>query len=259
MLNTECTVCNLYVNIPINKHCGHVCCFLCYMETSLDGEKDKCKVCGSISDLSSDSVTTDNDFNDNSNYLWLYSSNYNDTWWIFNKVCNEYIETIYQDYKQIKNLNTNDHDQINDEQIQIEVNIPKSSKKYKIPKIIKNEYNMEVFTEFEFDGDCEELQFENEEPLKLQKPHICGKNNKDTIDKHLPYVININNQNYKIDFDMMKQININDLSKKRNIKRLTVDNNLNHKNIYQLIHYLKNEHQIIGLYGQKFDNNILNE
>ena len=55
-----------------------------------------------------------------------------------------------------------------------------------------------------------------------------------------------------MDFDSMKQINMNDMSKKRNIKRIEIPENLRGSAASNIIDYLRNDLLVLGVSGKKF-------
>ncbi len=81
-------------------------------------------------------------------------------------------------------------------------------------------------------------------------------NNSKIVDSApLSYLIKICGINYKIDFDQMKQISVNNSSKKRFIKRIEVHGKIENKieNIIENIEtYLKNSCNVLGVSGVHF-------
>jgi len=63
----------------------------------------------------------------------------------------------------------------------------------------------------------------------------------------LSYIMKIGTLEYQIDFNEMKQINIQNHDKQRIIKRIEIPNN-----ITNIISYIKNEYEVIGISGAKF-------
>jgi len=61
--------------------------------------------------------------------------------------------------------------------------------------------------------------------------------------------IKVSGMEFKIDFNKMNQININDNTKQRNIKRIQIKNNIPYADI---INYLKHNYNVIGIAGIKF-------
>ena len=88
-MTIKCELCKTEPTIPIKLECGHYFCFLCF-EMDLDYDNPKCPEC------ECDVITIENDFINNKNYLWLYSSNYSNKWWCYNNDLNEKIELLYK-------------------------------------------------------------------------------------------------------------------------------------------------------------------
>jgi hypothetical protein len=222
----KCDLCKTEPTIPVKLECGHYFCFLC-LEPYMYDDDQKCPECGEV-----ESVPIENDYMSNKNYLWLYSTNYGNLWWCYNSQLNEYIEALYQQSVKKKD---NDEDGI-------KLNFAKIKTKTKTKP-----HNPISFTKFNFDNimddtndemvnfedeDEEEESYKSEEKIVVLSP-----------------VISIGNTSYNIDLEAMKQINIHDSNKKRNIKRIEVPFAQDSSSIY--IYMEKND--IIGVSGKKFD------
>lgn len=67
------------------------------------------------------------------------------------------------------------------------------------------------------------------------------------------YSIFIENRLYRIDFDKMKQINVWDMTKQRKIKRVSIGNLSDPKEVNDL---LKNTYNVKGISGKKFESDL---
>jgi hypothetical protein len=117
----------------------------------------------------------------------------------------------------------------------IQVILSKRSKRVKKQKSI----NFEIM-EIQF-SEGNDISFDDHENVDL-----CCINQSEP----LSYVIKIGQTDYKIDFDLMKQINLSELWRKRTIKRLDIHQNIN--NLNAIFEYLKSQN-VVGISGQKFD------
>jgi hypothetical protein len=166
--------------------------------------------------------------NDNveSNIYWVYSSNIRHYWWGYDINLNYQIENIYNDYLIRHNIDSPTHvkQKFKKKQKQDELDI----------KIMMLDNDNSI--NFENNENNEDNE-ENEEIVKIKDDNSI-----------LSYNIFISNNEYVINFDHMKQISVINSNKKRNIKRIIIPNHI--KNIEN---YLKNECNIIGMSGNKFN------
>lgn len=177
----------------------------------------------------------------NGYYIWLYSSGYSGGWWCYDKESNEHIENIYNDYNTNKYLIKDADSSDDNNNISIKINANKASKPNKIIRY-------DSFDNIEIDSDsCSDLQFNDD----IVNNNLTSTNNL-TASLPLIYQITINNEKYKIDFDLMKQIKINDPTKKRGIKRIIIP--IEYLTSYKsVVEFLFNGYNILGLSGKKFD------
>ena len=114
-----CEICKNDCLIPLKLICDHNFCFLCLKIILLNNENNECPICHSIVNFNILCV------NPNLiNFIWLYSSNCNSTWWCYDKSLNIKIENIYKDYlirQQLLNVNNVNND--------IKIKIMKTNKK----------------------------------------------------------------------------------------------------------------------------------
>ena len=104
-----CKLCNNISNIPIETSCNHTFCFLClnlwmsYDCKNMSNCLYECPHCETKLDTSLLQINNVHDTNRiNTSYLWLYSSNFNDTWWAYDTNNNRNIELIYKNYEKKK-------------------------------------------------------------------------------------------------------------------------------------------------------------
>lgn len=229
-----CNLCTNDVNIPIGMTCNHIVCFICLLSNTYKN-RISCRCSKNIYNFNIQNNQIMNKRFDN--YIWLYSSNLHDTWWCYDQENIRDIQHIYMNYidnkKILLSINDNDND------IRINMQYKKSSSSN---NLIENDQNFDII-DFNKNEDEDVLfndQTYNESYIK--KPN---KN-------RLSYIIKINFIEYKIDFDSMKQINLADPWKKRNIKKIIIPDEIINTNVNNIIHYLKNTHNVIGISGIKF-------
>jgi len=188
-------------------------------------DNTQCIGCDYVYDPNNLKIMTGN-LNNQNRYLWLYASNYGGLQWCYDKESNQKIESIYNDYLWIMNNNGNhNHDNI-------KMDVSPGRKK----KIIKT--TDDKFDEFVMDNDNLDLMVEfpkNEKKYELPKSK-----------EPLSYIVKMGSFSYKMDFDLMKQINIHDTSKRRSIKRITIPDNVG-----DIMEYIKGKN-VIGISGKKF-------
>jgi len=201
--NKICNLCNNTLISPIKSVNSDANCFLCLMYNFM------------INKLA----------NSENNYIWLYSSNYNEFWWCYDKSQNLQIENTYKDFLLKQNSVKND-----DISIKIKINKSKENHKYDISKI-----NFHAI----------DIESDEETKLNFTDEYIIESTNIVPIS----YIMQIQSTEYKLDFDSMKQINLSELWKKRSIKRLTIPSST--YSFLEIITYLKSQN-VIGITGTKF-------
>jgi hypothetical protein len=170
-------------------------------------------------------------------YIWVYSSNFHNTWWCYDSICNRKLQLIYENYQRNQlilsenkmnnttiKLKYKSKDNLND----ILNNKLDEDEKY---VIIDNNINSSDYVSFD---DCDTTT-----------------STANDVKRDITYTIHINSVDYRIDFDSMKQINMIDPWKKRSINRIHIPNELVSTTIYDIISYLKSNN-VIGIAGQKF-------
>ena len=224
---TICDTCNDIPNIPIVLPCTHLLCFLCI------GVITECPICAQ--DIINLKFCENKD--KHHNYLWLYSSNFNHKWWCYSTKLNSIVENIYEDYTLIKDMDKK-FDEMN---LGIKINKKHSNK--------NKTFDIKDFTEFDinsFDKNTD-VQFEDDDNinLKMINPQQAIQKKSDIKS----YIIKVCSNEYRIDFDTMKQINIDDFSKSRRIKRVQIPESLIGSDYQTIINYLKIDLYIIGVSG----------
>lgn len=242
---TQCNLCSNIAHIPIKLTCSHITCFLCLKYTLLETNQNvvcsTCPICYISNDINLDSLTNTYTHNDDCpNYVWLYSSNYNDMWWAYQNKPNNKLEKIHKDYlirQEIANAQTSQENSI-------KINISKTKQKNKIVN-----YDVPItFDNITIDDDTDDcVDFDDIDNISDENKHVT--NHIDFFE--LSYVIKCGMYEYKIDFDSMKQINVVDVWRKRSIKRLEVPIDIIKTNMGSIVNYLKSQN-VIGIAGHKF-------
>lgn len=151
------------------------------------------------------------------NYIWLYNTTHIDYWWQYDDENTKKLELIYADYEKRKNISNN---QIND-----------SIEQYlKIEN--KNNYSGNLIDDVTYDP----VTYDNDTHDTTLKQE-----NTEIID----YTITVNGEKYLIDLNNNCQKNMNNIMKKRKIKRIELPNNINLNDFYNI-------NNIIGKNGVKF-------
>ena len=238
----SCNLCLNIVNTPIKLPCQHTYCFLCLKYNLIETEQITiCPVChDGFNDTNLNSLSNAYIYNEsNVNYVWLYSSNYNNAWWTYNNESNNKIEKIYKDYLLRQEILNTPKDKDN----LIKFNIVKTKKHQK-----QTNNNIEIeFDNITIDNDIDNcVDFSNIESTSNQFHN-------ETLLQETPlsYIIKCGTFEYKIDFDLMKQINTIDTWKKRSIKRLAIPVSIAQSNMESITCYLDSQN-VIGIAGKKF-------
>ena len=157
------------------------------------------------------------DSNWNIGRIWLYSGIFSG-WWCYNSSHNIKINKMYEDYCHRNNINYID---IITEKI----------------KRTESKLNINANTEKVFDF----VNFDDED----------NENNKTISNYVVDYIIRVSNDTFRIDLDKMKQINVNNPQKQRNIQYIDIPEEiLNNKN--KIILHLKGI-GVKGIAGEKFN------
>lgn len=241
---TICDACNKTLLVPLILKCDHCFCFVCIAPDKIDDiMKGECVTChGSFNgncELIGDNKNTDKCLN----YMWLYSSNYTNTWWSYNRTHSEKVELIYQDYCLNKKIMNGDTDDDNTN-ISVKITKKQSVPKMKQQKSLNNlDFNKldNSDTDDNLSVDFSSLETENSSDIEEQEQP-----------KIISYIVNIYGTDYKLDFDSMKQINLHDTYKKRSIKRIEIPASVMKLSGKDIISYLSSEN-VIGISGKKFD------
>lgn len=237
-----CGVCNLEYNIPIELKCNHIYCFICSTKIN------NCLECHNpvIYNETNHNVTINSELS----YIWLYSSNYNDTWWCYDRENSNHIEYIYNDYVKVNKIKNNiSSDYCNDG---IEINISNKMVKKSDFKLSSSPMLVEdSFIDMELNDDTDYIYYDD-----TNLNHNSNKKNMystKSSNKLISYNITVNNKIYRMNFDMMKQINVYNPNKKRNIKKIFIEDDIIKSNNMNIINFMK-KNKIIGISGKKFEN-----
>lgn len=242
-MQDSCTICQNEISLPYNLiTCSHVFCFLCIKTWTLDGHM-ACPTCETFIDDNLDNIVMNNisdhkGFNprsDDTIIFWVYSSAFNNVWWLYNDSTTKHIETIYQDYVKRQNM------ELSTDSDEIDVILDKNTNDNE-----KNVINYDQFAQIapkdvsNHDPEFDMVSFSNDDNTN------SGSNTPSNAP--LSYIIEIGTSKYKIDFDAMKQINTVDSNKQRGIKRIEINEkpeNINMEDLHQ-------NYNIIGMAGIKF-------
>lgn len=203
-------------------------CYWCLYQLCIVSNNPLCPNCNALINLDNIIKTNDRD-----NIQWLYSSNYDATWWCYNYDGNMMIEQMYQDHL---NLTEQNNQLPQDNTIDSQNCIIPDTDKQPVIVAVPHPDNQSVLTT------VNDVNFDDLEPIV--PPQLTN-----TTKKPLNYIIKINDNDYKIDFDQMKQIHIIEHWRKRNIKRITYNETKINMSIND---YLKNEQSVLGFAGIKF-------
>ena len=237
-----CNTCHEKPIIPVELKCGHNFCFLCITPVIDVINNGSCPdlVCGYQDknyELCNDEKTEH--VGNSEYYVWLYSSNYGNTWWCYQReICGK-VEKIYMDYCLRQKILSNDNS-VKDISLTIH---KKSVSTTSLPKVGS-------FVELDNDSDnteTESVDFESISGSESDKEELKEKKN-----QIISYNVTIYGTEYKLDFDLMKQINLNDTMKKRNIKRVEIPNEYRNKKASDIKQYLVNTYLVLGISGKKF-------
>ena len=208
----SCQICNSSIALPYTLECGDTFCFLCI---KTHGDMN-CPVCGKFITDDLNNVHVDEEPVVSNNYQWLYSSMFGDRWWCYDDSSNKKIEAMHKHY-------------VKSDDIEI-----------KIVKTTKSHHSVAEQTSHNFSPII---------PTTSQQFIFFGDFSTDSSgeseDEDVTHTIHIGNTEYMVDFDDMKQINIDDPRKMRRIKRLSIPSSSN------VIDFLKQNH-VIGVAGMKY-------
>ena len=161
--------------------------------------------------------------------LWLYSSNYNNTWWGYDRVTNKKIMAIHDDYIKRTTLDSDNSSGIEIKAGKCVVSAKKGGAAVGTADFINVVASSSNYVDFSSLGDDESV-----------KPASQSDD--------LSYVLKIGQSEYMMDFDQMKQINTLDPWKRRSIKCITIPSS---DNVLDKLNFLMNNH-VVGIAGIKF-------
>lgn len=183
------------------------------------------------------SMKYDHDGQSSQQYLWLYATNYGDNWWGYDKKSNCKLERIYNDHLTRLNIRENQNNNAN---INLSITNIKKPPNVITNNIIPNDFvslTLDIIDTTIQDTD-DDINFSDNDATRDKNITI------DDNENDISYILKIGLYEYRIDFDIMKQISISDSAKSRKIKRID--------NISNEINYLKSQN-IIGIAGIKFE------
>ena len=237
----NCNTCQNESLLPVYLECTHVFCFLCVSPDKIeDVSNGLCLECSTS--INSELINNDKpaQYNASLNYIWLYSSNYGNTWWCYNREHCEQVEKIYIDHctnKQIMSGYSN-----NSQSINLKITKKQSTPSLQqVPSIVS--FNTISSSD---DDDSDSVDFSSN---TITTPTTLSPSSSST--QPLSYVVNIYGSSYKLDFDNMKQVSLNDLSKKRTIMRLQIPEKIYFSSAKEIRAYLM-QNNILGVSGKKF-------
>ena len=232
-----CDHCQTEALVPIELNCNHNYCFLClFYNYDTDSNCPTCHEDGDLFEMNK-IINTDT----NKYYIWLYSSNYGNTWWCYQKQICEKVEKIYKDYCLRKQI-------LNSVPVITPISLSVSKKSNKSKKSAQN-LNKDAFDELDADSNSD-VEFSDDDSENTDNNQNDQGNQ--VSQEIMSYVVTIHGSEYKLDFDSMKQINLNDTSKKRNVKRIEVLHHIRNKPMTNIIDYMKNNEFVLGVSGKKF-------
>lgn len=238
-----CDICFDALNVPVKLQCDHQFCFLCLEQKLIETEQNTaCPKCG-LDNGNISSLSNDHNFDvaTTTNFVWLYSSNYNNMWWSYDSESAVKLECIYKDYLVRQDIQKNGSS--NNQNIKIK--LPNIKKIHNSATINNPNTTSVVYNNIAIDNDLDEdvdVDFsDSDQQHVVETPQI----------QELSYVIKFGTYEYKIDFDLMKQINTTDVWRKRSIKRIEVPPSVQKTNVNSIIQFLKSE-RVIGISGKKF-------
>lgn len=240
-----CNICHEKPIIPIELQCGHNFCFLCVVPSMLEMISEN--ICPSMCNTQNNCEL----FNekkpvhsiDFKYYVWLYSSNYGNTWWCYQRETCEQVEKIYNDYclrQQILNDNSTSKNNIN---LTLTQNTTKKPKQTLLPK---------SFAQLDTASNDSNENDDAVDFNSISSSDYNGQEETNNTNHTVSYIVNIHGTSYKLDFDAMKQINLTDTTKKRSVKRIVVPNEKRNCSANEIKQYLMNTHSILGVAGKKF-------
>jgi hypothetical protein len=172
--------------------------------------------------------------------FWAYSSNYVDHWWCYDSdSCNQ-IERIYNDYQ--SRLDALSSPAIQNLPVDVNIDI-KSVKKSSVANVSPVNHKLSDLK----DTNSTDNLIDFTDLSDTTSESSSDSYNETVSNSPLSYIIKICGVEYKIDFDQFKQINVTNSNKKRSIKRIILDGQ-----IENIENYLKTNYNVLGIAGVKF-------
>lgn len=103
----DCTICCNPAILEVQLSCDHVACYLCIKKIINEGS-NRCNVCNKK--FKKNILDQEIDPDDNpQNVAWYYKSVKNDTWWLFDPVSNDTLESMYDKFINEPNYDMKNH------------------------------------------------------------------------------------------------------------------------------------------------------
>lgn len=206
-MSNICNICKNTCYGEILLSCGHLFCYICLKTYTLQYEL-QCPVCKIELTIDLNNVTTETELS--AGIYWLYAANYGNGWWCYNETEIKNIEKIYKDFLK---RNYNSDIESDDEQDET-VAKTKSTNQNDDSSVINT--GAVTFDMIDYSSSESGDEQDNEDKLSTG-----------TGPKALPdYTVMVGINKYLIDFENMKQININNPKKQRTILRIEIPDNI---------------------------------
>lgn len=218
MNNCICGICNNIIQNEIQTSCNHHFCFIC-LKNYCKNNNYTCPNCNA--DVDKERIVN---FETNLFYLskiyWIYSANYNNANWCYDKKANNRLEILYNNYLQSKNH----YSQQTNEKESVLKTLNKNISPYDESKRPRVDYslieNINLYN-------CGIEKYNNNNSQNGTNEIInCDINTTSiklkSVKLPLSSKLKIGSTYYIINFDKMKQINSIDINKQRKIKRVEI-------------------------------------
>jgi hypothetical protein len=177
--------------------------------------------------------------------VWLYSANYTDAWWVYDPISTERLNKMYRDYTLRKIMqqenNLNSVTLTSSEYLSGQGSLTNSSGQSSLVNLSGNGSSMNSSGNSSLINPCNNGR--EKKITEISSDHVMYEDNEEDNlptengSNHISYTIYVGKNEYYIDLDRMKQINISDINRQRNIKRVEVPKKLSEK---QVVSYLRN-------------------
>lgn len=150
-------------------------------------------------------------------YVWLYSANYSDAWWLYDATATRKLNKIQKDFSIRKTL-LEDHD---------DPPGPLSPPRPSRPPLTETSCEPVEFAEADAEGEADEVD-----------AGADAEEQTTSSDPYLTYLLEVAGNHYYIDLERMKQINCSDVTKQRRIRKVEVPSKIQERGI---VRYLREE------------------